>query len=72
MEITITLKNAAGEVVTLVESFSDLSGKSKLKDVEQLVRDLGHKVLPEIEVALLKQISREFVGEKNKEEERYS
>jgi hypothetical protein len=67
MEITISIKNASGSVVTIVREVGDLGADSKFLDVENLVRDLGHSVLPEIEHEILKQMSSAFVGEKNRE-----
>lgn len=72
MEVTISIKQASGEVVTIVRQLEDLGADSKFVDLENLVSNLGHSVLPEIELALLEQMSETFVGEKNREEERLS
>lgn len=66
MEITLRVKTSTGETFELNQEVSDLTSLSKLSDLEQLVQEFGHSVLPALEGELLKHMSERFVGEKNK------
>jgi hypothetical protein len=70
MEIKISIKTGAGDILEIVREIEDLGAESNLGTVEQLVKQLGDSVLPELEGKLVEQMSETFVGKKKEDQER--
>ena len=70
MKIKLMVELDSGESLELKGDYRDLSGIKTLSELESLVSSIGHGLLPDLEKSLLEQMSKTFVGKKNKEEER--
>ena len=66
MEIKLSVKSSNGDTFEVIREFSEVSSLRNLSDLENLVQDYGHSVLPELESHLLSQMSVAFEGKKNR------